>query len=189
MCSQQARSRREHDRVRRPEFNPTDFETMMRSWWPDATVEVDQPDHQDGEWWFDVRAGKTVIPVSWRSDRGFGLYVENSGYGEKPSEIYQDPRLVCRRVRELSDAAAMGSAPTPMRLGQVRKLVGMTQADLANALHIGQANVSRLEGRSNPTLGSMRALVEAMGGRLEVRVMFSDIDVPIALPLSDAEEA
>jgi DNA-binding XRE family transcriptional regulator len=155
---------------------------------PGADVEVDRPNRPDGEWWFDVGIGDTKIAVSWRSDRGFGVYLGISGYGEKPSEIFQGPELVVRRLRELAEAAASGTAPSPMRLGQLRKLVGWTQADLANILRIGQANVSRIEGRSNPTLGSIRTLVEAMGGRLEVRVQFSGIDVPIALPSSDAEE-
>jgi hypothetical protein len=150
-------------------------------------VEVDRPLRADGEWWFDIGLGGQEIQVSWQVGRGFGIYLGEPGYGERPSEIYADPRLVARRLSQIGSGAESGAGPSPMGMGQVRRLLGQTQADLAKALRIGQANVSRLEGRANPTLGSMRALVEAMGGTLEVRARFPDLDIPIALPLPEAE--
>ncbi len=166
---------------------PVDFAALISQALPGATVEVDQPSREDGEWWFDIRLDGAETQVSWTSRQGYGVYLGEAGYGERPSETYGDARLVARRLQQIVGNGSADAAPSPMGMGQVRRLLGRTQADIAAALHIGQANVSRLEARTNPTLGSMRALIEAMGGQLEVRARFPDLDVPIALPDSETD--
>ena len=152
-----------------------------------ASVEVDRPMRDDGEWWFDVEIDGFKTQVSWGTTRGFGIYLGESGFGERPNELYADADLAVRRLVQLADEAGRGTAPAPMEVRQVRQLLGQTQQEVARTLRVGQANVSRLEGRSNPTLGSIRALVQAMGGELEVRAKFAELDVPIALPTSLSE--
>lgn len=166
---------------------PADLPTLIAKALPGATVVVDQPSREDGEWWFDIKLDGLETQVSWTSSRGFGIYLGEPGYGERPSETYGDAGLVARRLQQMIRNGTTGAALAPMAMGQVRRLLGRTQADIAATLHIGQANVSRLEGRTNPTLGSMRALIEAMGGQLEVRAKFPDLDVPIALPDSETD--
>ncbi len=187
MCAEQARPGRADNRVGRTGIVPADFPTVIAASFPEATIDVDRPLRDDGEWWFDIGLGGREIHVSWQAARGFGVYLGEPGYGERPSEIYADPRMAARRVLQIARGVNAGVEPAAMGMGQVRRLLGHTQADIAAALRIGQANVSRLEGRANPTLGSMRALVEAMGGQLEVRARFPEIDVPIALPAPEAE--
>jgi DNA-binding XRE family transcriptional regulator len=55
-----------------------------------------------------------------------------------------------------------------MGLRVVRELSGKTQSEFAEELGIPQSNLSRLEGRDDMKLSSIRRYVEALGGKLEV---------------------
>lgn len=57
-------------------------------------------------------------------------------------------------------------------LKDLRQAMQKTQVELAEALHIGQDGVSRLEKRSDMLLSTLRSYVEAMGGKLELVARF-----------------
>jgi DNA-binding XRE family transcriptional regulator len=57
-------------------------------------------------------------------------------------------------------------------LKDLRQAMQKTQVDLAEALHIGQDSVSRLEKRSDMLLSTLRGYIEAMGGKLEIVARF-----------------
>jgi DNA-binding XRE family transcriptional regulator len=65
-----------------------------------------------------------------------------------------------RRARELAT------------LKDLRQAVARTQADLAASLGVGQDTVSRIEGRSDMLLSTLRRYVKAMGGELELVARF-----------------
>ncbi|TAN47829.1 MAG: helix-turn-helix domain-containing protein [Rhodospirillales bacterium] len=55
-----------------------------------------------------------------------------------------------------------------MRLEDLRRTLGLTQADLARKLKVNQPRVSKIEKRPDASLEAMRSYVEALGGKLEV---------------------
>jgi DNA-binding XRE family transcriptional regulator len=57
-------------------------------------------------------------------------------------------------------------------LKDLRQAVAKTQADLAEALGIGQDTISRLEQRSDMLLSTLRRYIEGMGGKLELVAQF-----------------
>ena len=59
-------------------------------------------------------------------------------------------------------------------LRDLRKAHDLTQERLAEALHISQDGVSRIEKRSDFLLSTLRSYVEAMGGKLRLIVEFPD---------------
>lgn len=59
-----------------------------------------------------------------------------------------------------------------MDLAELRKALELTQATLAEALGVGQAEVSKIEKRTDLLLSTLRKFVEAMGGELEIRASF-----------------
>jgi transcriptional regulator with XRE-family HTH domain len=61
-----------------------------------------------------------------------------------------------------------------MTLRDLRKAHELTQERMADALHISQDGVSRLEKRSDFLLSTLRSYVEAMGGKLRLVVEFPD---------------
>lgn len=73
----------------------------------------------------------------------------------------------------------MSAAPprVAVDLATLRRLRGMSQVQLAEAMGIDQSRVSRIERGDEPALSSIRRYVEGLGGRLEVRAVFDDQDV------------
>ena len=60
-------------------------------------------------------------------------------------------------------------------LNQLRKHRHITQKQLAEALGVSQVNISLTENREDGvTLQTIRRYVEAMGGKLELKVKFPD---------------
>lgn len=59
-----------------------------------------------------------------------------------------------------------------LELAELREALKLTQAKLAKKLKISQVAVSRLERRPDMHVSSLRQLIEAMGGRLEITAIF-----------------
>ena len=66
------------------------------------------------------------------------------------------------------------------RLSELRKLINMTQAELAERLEMEQPGVSRLERQNDMLLSTLRSFVAALGGDLEINAVFDDVRVKIA---------
>ena len=74
-----------------------------------------------------------------------------------------------------------------MLLTEVRQLVGLTQMDLAKKLGIKQPTLSKLESQDDMYLSTLRRLVEALGGKLELVVHLPTGDIriqPLGAPAS-----
>jgi predicted transcriptional regulator len=55
-------------------------------------------------------------------------------------------------------------------LRELRKSLGVTQNQLADALETSQANVARIEGKGDLMVSTVARVVEALGGRLRMVV-------------------
>ena len=66
-----------------------------------------------------------------------------------------------------------------MLLTEVRQLVGLTQKDLAEKLGIKQPTLSQLESQDDMYLSTLRRLVEALGGKLEIVIHLPTGDIRI----------
>lgn len=55
-----------------------------------------------------------------------------------------------------------------MLLAEIRKSVGLTQEDLAGALGITQPSLSKLEGQDDMQISTLRRLIQALGGEMEI---------------------
>ena len=74
-----------------------------------------------------------------------------------------------------------------MTLSQVRKGRKISQAKMAEALGIGQMQISRLEKRKDPRLSTIQRTVAAMGGHLTMIATFPDQE-PVVLVTSHLTE-
>ncbi|MGC9261403.1 MAG: helix-turn-helix domain-containing protein [Phycisphaerae bacterium] len=70
-----------------------------------------------------------------------------------------------QRIRAEAQAKEM---MTDMLLVEIRRSVGLTQQDLARSLGVTQPSLSKLEKQDDMQISTLRRLVEALGGRLEV---------------------
>lgn len=78
-----------------------------------------------------------------------------------------------RDLREKMSPARRARNAT-LTLGELRVARGITQPDLARAMQLKQPAISRMESRADVLVSTLRAAVEAMGGRLEMRAVFED---------------
>lgn len=80
----------------------------------------------------------------------------------------------------LSPAALAASEAEHRRLEEVlslqelRKARELTQARIAEELHIGQGDVSRLERRTDMYVSTLAGYLQAVGAELEIRAVFRD---------------
>jgi len=58
-----------------------------------------------------------------------------------------------------------------MALDELRTALDLTQEQLAEALHVRQAAISKVERRSDMFISTLRKIIEAMGGELEIRAI------------------
>jgi predicted XRE-type DNA-binding protein len=77
-------------------------------------------------------------------------------------------------------AAKVKEALSEMPLNDLRNARGLSQKMLAEALHIQQPAIAKLEKRTDMYISTLRSHIKAMGGELEVIARFPDGDVKIA---------
>ena len=70
-------------------------------------------------------------------------------------------------------------AMAEMLLSEIRRQTGLTQEDLAEALGITQPTLSKMESQTDMQISTLRRLVEALGGNLELIAHMPGGDVRI----------
>ena len=76
-----------------------------------------------------------------------------------------------------------------LHLAQLRKARGLTQEAVAELLGVSQAEVSKMERRSELYIGTLKKFIEAMNGELVLAARFADgVEVPIKLA-AETEDA
>jgi len=151
-----------------------EFSNCLAEVIPGIEIEVDQPTDAQGEWWFDVVHDGFRSSVAWRPDHGFGVFTSSPGFGDRPDEIYRPPALAAKRLGQLVDQANRSVESSPLWLNEIRQLRDTPQTSLGEKLSISQASISAFERREDIRISSLRSYLEAMGGRLEMRVVFDD---------------
>ncbi len=92
-----------------------------------------------------------------------------------------------QKTIETRGAELLAKVEQRMTLGELRKGRKISQAKMAEALGIGQMQISRLEQRKDPRLSTMQRTVAAMGGHLTMIATFPDQE-PIILVTSQNPE-
>ena len=80
-----------------------------------------------------------------------------------------------KKLRERMSAEQLAQAEirtqeiiAEMLLAEIRKQVGLTQDDLAEAMGIKQPSLSKLESQDDMQISTLRRLIAALGGELEL---------------------
>lgn len=61
-----------------------------------------------------------------------------------------------------------------LALAEMRRTRGVTQRQLAEAMHVSQANISRIEHGEDVQFSTIQRYVNALGGHVELRAVFPD---------------
>jgi transcriptional regulator with XRE-family HTH domain len=81
---------------------------------------------------------------------------------------YTELRLRMSSRRRANSDKAVRAELERMLLAELRRLSGMTQVQLAKALGIRQPTLSKLESQDDMQISTLRRIVEALGGTLEI---------------------
>ena len=95
---------------------------------------------------------------------------------KKWSELRSGIPAERRQATDCKVAAALKEMPLH-RLREARRL---TQKQIAEAMHIDQSRVSKIERRTDVYVSTLRNFISAMGGELELVARFPDGRVKIA---------
>ncbi len=66
-----------------------------------------------------------------------------------------------------------------MELAELRHAMSLTQSTLAENLGVGQAEISKIENRTDMFVSTLRKFIKGMGGNLEIRAVFPDRAITI----------
>lgn len=144
-----------------------------------AAVEVDAPSKPEGEWWIDLEIDGMHSNVLWQKSLGFGLYVRENGFGGRPQEIYRKAAEAGARVLQLAAQWRKDAKFHALGLKELRHLLGETQDDVAKALNLDQARISKIENGADMKISTLMGFLAAMGGTLELRAHFASFEAPI----------
>jgi transcriptional regulator with XRE-family HTH domain len=88
------------------------------------------------------------------------------------ASLLEIPELDTRAAKVLRRGPRAGRAPFKLTLGEMRKAANKTQEDVARALEVDQAEVSRLEHREDVLLSTLRRYARTLGAECEVVFVF-----------------
>lgn len=134
----------------------------------EAEAHVDCPAEANGAWWIDATLQGVEITFSWSPSVGFGFFTnEGNAYEDRPNELYNNFAMAGRRILQIVKSRKEGKSAS-LGLAELRKLLDVSQEEVARRSNVKQSAISRVEGRSNLELETLSSFVGALG--LEVRV-------------------
>jgi DNA-binding XRE family transcriptional regulator len=85
-----------------------------------------------------------------------------------------------RQARRAEMRAQMLASVSGAQLAEIRKQLGLTQSQLAEATGLSQARISQIENGSVTSLETLRAYVTGLGGHLDVVARIGNIQLNVA---------
>lgn len=68
-----------------------------------------------------------------------------------------------------------------LRLGELRRKLGVTQAELAERMEAAQPHLSKIENSEDFYISTLKRYIRALGGRVEIRAVFDDEQVVVGV--------
>jgi transcriptional regulator with XRE-family HTH domain len=93
---------------------------------------------------------------------------------------YSELRAKMSPEARANSEAKFRAMQAEMPLHELRRARGLSQKDLAAALHVEQPSIAKLEKRTDAYISTLRGHIEAMGGALEIIARFPDGVVKIS---------
>ncbi|MBO0870462.1 MAG: helix-turn-helix transcriptional regulator [Micromonosporaceae bacterium] len=106
--------------------------------------------------------------TSWRDVKAKARAIDPAG---------DAPERVARRARMREETLA---AVSGAQLAEIRKQLGLTQAQLAEATGLSQARISQIESGTATNLETLRTYVAGLGGHLDIVARIGNINLNVA---------
>lgn len=164
-----------------------DLASRLEARFPRASILLRRPAGAGKTWWLDFSLGPTQAEVEWSPARGFGISVNSkSVYGAQSDEMYSSTQTTFHRLAEIIKSGENTEDSSERFVRSLREARKLTQTQLAKILKVKQASVSKLEGRSDFHVSTLRNIIARLGGDLELRATFPDGSVHIMKYQGDA---
>jgi DNA-binding XRE family transcriptional regulator len=158
------------------------LEKQLRERFPEARITLDRPKRSTGIWYLDVVRDGHPVAVQWKAGAGFGVSSSMAhAYGEGADEVYAEAEAAYGRIVSLLLSRIFTSAPEPVRLRELRKARGLSQAELAQLLNKQQGEISKIERRSDVLVSTLREVLQSMGATLKISACFPNEERPLAI--------
>lgn len=162
----------------------------LKERFPHGEYSILKPRTETGSWFLDVTLQGYDLVIEWWPGRGFGLSTPaDDDFGQGPDEVYEDVDAAYARARALLLSQTPTRPPLRARLPELREARKLSQAELASRLSINQGACSRMERRSDMLIGTLRNVIEALGGELYLVARFPDETVYIDLQSTETRES
>jgi transcriptional regulator with XRE-family HTH domain len=143
--------------------------------YPEAKVDLTEPARDGGVWWLDVALKGKRLVIEWNPSTGFGITTPDAdSFGERADESYSSFEKAIRRIDQLLGNDERTSPPFAVLLARLREKRGVTQQELASKLGIRQASISGLERREDLQLSTLRKVIQALGGCVQIYARFPE---------------
>jgi DNA-binding XRE family transcriptional regulator len=145
----------------------------------DLAIAIDEPVTPDGSWFLSVsRSDGFMVEVEWHRHRGFGIVAGRElVFGSGVDEVYGSVDAAFDRAAQLLATGEATSNSDALDLGELRKLRGLLQKDVAERLGISKSGLAQMErpaSLSSMQLDTLRKLIASLGGELVLRAQFPD---------------
>jgi len=148
---------------------------------PGTRTRVERAENPRGPVWIDVSNGTFGAAIEWRQGMPFGLSsLPTDAQGEGADEVYESSDELIDRLEVLLNGNARTRQPEQAVLRRLREHRRVSQDELARLLGVSQPNISRMERRVDMNVQTLRAVVEAIGGKLEIIARFGNDAVRIS---------
>ncbi|MCB0220169.1 MAG: helix-turn-helix transcriptional regulator [Chrysiogenetes bacterium] len=91
----------------------------------------------------------------------------------------RDAKVGKKRAAQLRSEALAELAEVEASLAQIRKALGITQAQLAERAGLTQGAISKTESGMHASLETLRELIEALGGELDLVARFGETQIKL----------
>lgn len=145
----------------------------------DLTFELGRPVRDDGIWTLSIFFPDGFeVEVGYNRRRGFGLSAgADLQFGSGFDELFNDNEELLDRIVTLAAERIHTDAATPLRLSELRRTLGIPQAQLATMIGVTKGGMAQLE--SDQAIERMKVetvekVLQGLGARLVMLAEFPD---------------
>jgi DNA-binding XRE family transcriptional regulator len=145
----------------------------------DLTLRVDRPKAADGLHFLSlVREDGFAVEIEWHRHRGFGIVAGRElVFGSGVDEVYATMDAAFARLLHLIETGQSTSDADAVELGELRKLYGLLQKDVAERMGISKSGLAQMErpaSLATMQIETLRRLVASLGGELVLNARFPE---------------
>ncbi|WP_237228891.1 helix-turn-helix domain-containing protein [Rubinisphaera sp. JC750] len=151
------------------------LQQLLSARFPEASIALDRPRKPSGIWNLDIDLSGHFVNIEWQTGKGFGISCSpEHAYGEKTDEYFDSEEAAFGRIMSLLLSGTYTSPPLAVSLRELRKKIGLSQAELGRMLNKQQGEISKIERRSDVLVSTLSDYARACDCDLQILLREKD---------------